>query len=174
MEISVGKVLRTKGLDGSLVVTFFSNKILCNSGDILFFEKLSTKYGPYHVVKNEFYKFYSDKKVYILNLKEISSLKEAEVLKSAYIIKNYKFLPENIFIKGDLINSQVVVKNYNNVLGRIVDVIRVKDNYYLLSIKPFNTYEELYIPFIKEIVSFVDLAQKVVYVNSVDGITDII
>ncbi len=169
MEISIGKVLRTKGLDGSLIVNFFSDKLVCRSGDILFFEKQTNKYGPYNVVEN---KFYNDKKVYILNLKEITSLKEAEILKSAYIIKDYKFLPKNIFIKEDLINSKVVVKNYNNVLGRIIDVIRLKDNYYLLLVKQFNNKEEFYIPFIKEVVSFVDIVQKIVYLNSIDGITD--
>lgn len=173
MEIIIGKVLRTKNLDGSLVIYLFSDKLLCQKDDILFFEKQFQKFGPYNVTNNQFYKFYNNQKIYILKLKEIDSFEKAKSLRSAYIIKNYDFLPENIFIKNDLIKSKVVIKDSNKIIGEIVDAIRVKNNYYLLLVKSFHK-GEIFIPFIKEIIHSVNVSEKFVYVNLIDGVTDVI
>jgi 16S rRNA processing protein RimM len=174
VEVYIGKVFRTKGIKGEILTYFYSDKLIPKEGEFLFFERFGDKIGPFKIVKNIFYKFYKNREIFILKLESIDSLDEAEKLKSTFIVKEFEVLPEGIFLKKDLLNSQVWVEKQNRFIGRVVDVINVKAGYNLLMVKSKKSKEEFFIPFIKEVISNVDIENKKIFVNLIDGIVDVI
>lgn len=172
MEIYIGRVLRTKGLKGELIVYFFSEKLICKQDDFLFFENpvLNKKLGPYQVENVISYKFKKGKKIFILKLKEINHIDQAETLRSCYIGCDITALPENFYLNKDLLYSKVVLKDSNIILGKIVDIITANENYKLLLVRT-KRREEIFIPFIRPVIDKVDVENKKVIVNRIDGIT---
>lgn len=169
MEVCIGKVIRTKGLKGHIVVYFFIDRLRPSEGDILFFEKQNHKFGPYQVeLINQYKVIEEDKKYYLLKLKEINSIEEALLIKSYFLIKQIDELPENIYLREDLLESKVFILD-GKELGQVRDIIRVKKDYILLIVETL-TKEEIFIPFIKEIVNRVDKLNKVILLNKVDGV----
>ncbi|MEN3013921.1 MAG: ribosome maturation factor RimM [Endomicrobiia bacterium] len=168
MEVCIGKVLRTKGLKGEIIVKFFITNHTCKNQDILFFEKAQNIYGPYQVEYLSLYKYKKEKKFYVLKLKEINSLQESLLLRGSFIIKNFEYLPEYIFFKKDIVNSEVILKEKNLTIGRVVDIIKIKDNYNVLSVMSYKN-KEIIIPFIKEVVLQVDVQNRIIFVDSLDG-----
>ncbi|MCS7150826.1 MAG: ribosome maturation factor RimM [Endomicrobia bacterium] len=172
MEVCIGKVLKTKGLEGEVLAYFFSPKLVCNEGTQLFFEnRFSGKIiGPYTVEKIVYYKTYKDKVVYILKFVGENNINKVENLKSCYIIQEVESLPDNFFLNKDLMYSEIVVKEQNVNLGKVVDIIKVKEDYRILLVR--TTYkEEIMIPFIRPVIYKVDVANKRIFVNNIDGIT---
>jgi len=174
VEAYIGKVFRTKGIKGEILTYFYSDKLIPKEGEFLFFERFGDKIGPFKITKNFFYKFYREKKIFILKLESIDSSDETEKLKSTFIVKEFEVLPEGIFLKKDLLNSQVWVEKENRLIGKVVNVINVKAGYNLLMVKSKKSKEECFIPFIKEVISNVDVKNKKIFVNCIDGIVDIV
>jgi len=116
-----------------------------------------------------YYKTVDERRLYILKLAEINFIDEAEKLKSCHLVKEYDSLPENVYLKSDIVNAEVVLKNENKTIGRVIDLINVKPYYKILLVKK---EEEIFIPFIKEVIYKIDTTQKQIVVNKIDGITD--
>lgn len=172
MEVYIGKVVRTKGLKGEVIVHFFSPRLVCNKNELLLFEnpELNKRLGPYQVEEIVYYKFYKSKEVFILKLKGINSITEAEVLQGCYIVQDRVSLPENLFLNRDIMYSKVILKENNFVIGKVIDIIKVKNDYKLLLVKT-KQKEEIFVPFIKSVIDRVDVENKKIYVNKIDGIT---
>jgi len=171
VKVSVGKVVRTKGIKGELIVYFFTEKLYCENSDIVFFENINgDTLCSSKIEKIFYYKTVNEKKLYVMKLAEINSIEEAKKLKSCHIVKEYESLPENVYIKSDIIGADVVLKDDNKIIGKSVNVMDVKPDYKILIVKKEN--EEIFIPFIKEVVYKVDTINKQIVVNKIDGITD--
>lgn len=171
MKVCIGKVVRTKGLKGELIIYYFTQKLFCVRDDNVFFEKIvdETIIGPFKVEKVFYYKTVDERRLYILKLAEINFIDEAEKLKSCHLVKEYDSLPENVYLKSDIVNAEVVLKDENKTIGRVINLINVKPYYKILLVKK---EEEIFIPFIKEVIYKIDTTQKQIVVNKIDGITD--
>lgn len=174
MEVYIGKVLDIRGLKGELIIYFFTKKLRCDKNDNLFFENLSknfTKSGPYKVEYLKEYKIKTKLELFILKLFEVDKREKSELLNKCYIIKQYDVLPENVFLKGDLLQCDVVVENSNLYLGKVSSILDVSPEYRLLIVKKANSADEIFIPFIKEIISKVDTKNKIITTKQIDGVT---
>ena len=172
MKLSVGKVVRTKGIDGELIIYFFTEKLCCKESDFVFFENFANTSTLQHfkIEKVYYYKTVNETKLYVIKLAEINSVEEAKKLKNCYIVKEYECLPENIYIKSELIGVDVILKDDNKMIGQSVSLVDVKPGYKLLIVK--KDKEEIFIPFIKEVIYKIDIRNKQIIVNKIDGITD--
>ncbi|MCX7910961.1 MAG: ribosome maturation factor RimM [Endomicrobia bacterium] len=172
MEVYIGKVLRTKGLKGHLIINFFITQHGCEKNEILFFEKFNTSYGPYSIESLNFYKSKKGKELYILKLKEINSIEEGSLLKGCFIVKNFENLPEFIFLKKDIIDCKVILHDKNLIIGKVIDIIKIKSNYSGLLVLTKKNREEIIIPFIKEVILKVDTQNKQIFVDSLEGVLE--
>ena len=172
MKICVGKVVRTKGLKGELIIYYFTHKLLCETGELVFFENIvdESVSGPFKVEKMVYYKTVNEQKFYILKLAEINFIDEAKKFKSCHLIKECNKLPENVYLKSDIIDADVILKDENKLIGKVINLLYVKPYYKILLVK--TSEEEIFIPFIKEVIHKVDVQQKQIIVNKIDGITD--
>ncbi len=169
MEVCIGRVLRTKGLKGHIVVYFFVDKLKCEVGDILYLERQNNRFGPYKVESLSLYKLSEDKKYYTLKFLEVNSIDEASLLKNFFLIKQLNTLPEDVYVKSDLLNSQVIFANGKEI-GKVIDIIRVKTNYTLLLVSNASTKEEFLVPFIKQVITKVDILNKKIILSEIDSI----
>lgn len=172
MEVYIGKVLDVKGLKGELIVSFFTKKLRCDKDDKLFFENLAKnllKTGPYKVEYLKEYKVKTKSQLYILKIFDVNTREQSELLNKCYIIKQYDVLPENVFLKSEILQCDVFVENSNLYLGKVDTIIDVSTDYKLLIVKKENN--EIFIPFIKEIISKVDTKNKIITTKYVDGVT---
>lgn len=171
MEVCIGKVVRTRGLRGELIIYFLITKHDCKKGDLLFFDNKSNVFGPYEVEYLNFYKSLKEKSLHVLKLKEINSIEEGSLLKGCFIIKNFEHIPDSIFFKADIIGSKIVLKDKNLIIGKVRDIIRVKEDYNILLVKT-RKKEEIFIPFTKEVVFKVDPQRKRIFVDSLEGVLE--
>ncbi len=171
MLLKIGKILRTKGLNGTFVVTFSSAKLVPQTGDIVIFEKKQSLLGTYTI---SFLNKTNKENFYLLQVKEITSISQAKVAVNAIIYKEFKQLPENVFLISELIGCCVKTGcqagNYKEI-GIVKEVIKIPQKYSLLIVQK-NNEKELMIPFIKELIENVDVFNKMIFVKHVDGITD--
>lgn len=171
MEVCIGKVLKTKGLKGELVVYFSISKHNSKRGDFLFFDNKNEIIGPYRIEYLNFYKISKERSLYILKLEEINSIEDSYKLKGCFIIKDFDVLPTSIFYKKDIIGCNVILKNKNLNIGEVVDIIEVKENYRLLLVSMKNK-EEIFIPFTKEFIYKIDVSEKIIFVDSTEEILE--
>lgn len=172
MEVYIGKVKDTKGLKGELLIFFLTKSLYCQQGDDLFFENLqrNIKLGPYKVESVKKYKIKEQREFYLLKLNEINTIDQALLLKNCYIVKQYDVLPENVFLRSDLIRCRIIVENSTNCIGVVEDIVNVKPDYKLLLVKKLGSKEEIFIPFIKTVISKIDVKNKLIIVRQIDGI----
>lgn len=171
MKVSVGKVVRTKGIKGELIIYFFTQKLCCNESDIVFFENFNTDtFGPYKIEKISYYKTVNETKLYVIKLDMIDCIEDAKKLKNWYIVKEYERLPENVYIKSDIIGIDVILKENNKIIGKSVSLVDVKPGYKILIVR--KDKEDIFIPFIKEVIHKIDIFNKQIIVNKIDGVTD--
>ena len=171
MLLRIGQVLNTKGLEGEIKVVFFYSNFVVKEIDVLFFEKDGNILGQHKVLCSKKYKIDKEgRSIYILKLEEIEDIKKSNILVKSFIGKDVSVLPENIFIVSEL-KKCVLYNAENNVVGKIVGVTQVKKGYSLLIVKKDNE-EEIFVPFIKEVVSLIDTSSEKVVLRNVDGILE--
>jgi len=169
--LKIGQVLNTKGLHGEIKATFFYSKFIVKENDILFFEKGGNIFGPYKVLYSKYYKVDKDgRNIYILKLDNVENITKSDILTKSVIGQDIKTLPENIFIVSEL-KKCVLLNIDNNIVGNIVDVTQLKRGYSLLIVRK-NNGEEIFVPFIKEIIDWIDINNKKVMLKNVSGILD--
>lgn len=171
MLLKIGKVLDTKGLQGELKTSFFYSTIVVKKDDIVFFEKENKILGSYKVEYVKHYK--TDKigrKIYVLKLLGVDSIEKSDDLKKSFIVQEIDHLPQNIFMISEL--KKCIVVDFNKtMIGKIVDVIEVRQGYNLLVIEKILG-EEIFVPFIKETIEFVDIDEKKVVLKNIGGILE--
>ncbi len=182
MILRIGKVLRAKGLKGELVGQFLFSRIMPGVGDDLFFEKsvifsvekstnIKNFFGPYKVEKIKFYKWSKNSfKKYIIKLKDVNDLNTTTLLTNTFIGKEIDLLPKNVFLVSELKKCELY-DDKNNFIGKVVDVVENK-NYYALLVVKKNNSEEIFIPFVKDVIEKIDLVHKKISLKNVDGILE--
>lgn len=169
MEVCIGRVLKPRGLKGELVVYFLITKHNSKEGDFLLFDKMGEVFGPYEVEYIKFYKYLREKSLYLLKLKEINSIEDSLLLKGSFIIKDFEKLPDSIFFKTNIIGCSVLLKDKEIIIGKVKDIIRVKEDYNILLVTTRKSKEEIFIPFTKEVISKIELQKKYIFVDSLEG-----
>ncbi|MFQ3675944.1 MAG: ribosome maturation factor RimM [Endomicrobiia bacterium] len=171
MLLRIGQVLSTKGLCGEIKAVFSYSRFIAKENDILFFEKEENIFGPYKVLYSKHYKIDKNgNNIYIIKLEDVENVTKAKILTKSFIGQDVKTLPENIFIMSDL-KKCVLFNINNNIVGNIVDVIQLKRGYSLLVVRK-NDGEEIFVPFVKEIIDWIDINNKKVMLKNVDGVLD--
>jgi len=163
--ITIGKVVSTQGNKGevnilpltdsndrfkNLVTVFLRNN---NSQTTLNIEKIRIK-----------------ENTVILKLKDIESIEEAKIIVGSFLEverKNAVKLPKDTYFIFEIIGLEVYTEN-NIFLGKVENVISTGSNdVYIVKGKDKN---ELFIPAIREVVKNVNLENKRITINMVDGL----
>lgn len=166
--ISIGKVLNFHGIKGEVKVGYTKGK-----EDRL--ENIRSVYininGEDRLYTIETLRFH--KQNALIKFKEINSINEVETIKGLDIkisrADANNSLKEDEFFISDLIGLQVI----NSDEEKIGEIINIGSNGVaeILEIKDGNEKTHL-VPFVKELVPFVSLKDKVVIINDIEGLIE--
>ncbi len=166
--ISIGKITNFHGIMGEVKVGYSKGKEHQLLSENFFYLKQDNSYIKLEVSKLRFHK-----NIAIIKFKEINSINEAVEYKgqALYVpVENLrKTLEEDEFLVDDLIGTEAYNQN-GELIGK-VDCINKQGSSDLLSIKNFENKEFL-IPFVKELVPNVDLTNKKITINAIEGLIE--
>lgn len=151
-QVLIGKILKPKGLDGTLKVTNFSLGELANNIKCVF---ACDKY--YNVLR-----VYTAKEFVYFKVDGINSIEDAEKFRGKYLYadRSELGLNNNQYIATDFLNMEVYTENEK--LGKVTDV-ETHANRDILLIK--TRRGEFLVPFADGLVESVDLGAKRLYIN---------
>ena len=163
--LKVGTILKPSGLKGEFLVfstTTFKSKRY-KRGSVLYL-LLDNSYQPFIV------KSYRPKnnKIDILSFKGLDTIESIEpYLKlDLFVLKDYKDLKKDEYFFIDLIGCNVI--NQDNInIGKVVEILEYPSQT-TLKIKN-NDNKDIYIPFIDVFVKKVDIENKLIEVNTIEG-----
>ena len=164
--IEIGQIVNTNGLHGLLKIKPFTD-------DITRFTKLKT---IYIVIKDKLIEHKIQEVKYIKNnvllkLDGIDNVEEAEKLKNYYMkIKREDAikLPQNSYFISDILNCSVYVEGKNELLGKIDDIFSTGSNDVYV-VKTENG-KQILLPAIKDVIKTVDIVNKKIVVNLIEGL----
>lgn len=168
MILRIGRVVKTKGLKGEMEVDI-DYLHLVEVENFLFFERENVVVGKYKIVKLK------EKKIalsrYIIKLENVDNIEKAKSLCGCYIGKEMENLPENVFLLDDLKKCSVKLVD-GEVIGRVVEVIKVSPKYSVLELRKVvsGKEKEFFVPFVKEIIKKVNIIDKEIVVKNIDGL----
>lgn len=164
MYLKVGTILKQIGLKGEL-------KMFCTSS----FEETRFKIGNIIYIFNdnnyEELKIKSHKKIngqiHQISFENLSSIEDTNYLlkKDLLIIKDDSVLNENQFYYCDLINCKIISKNES--IGIVKNVLDFNGKISLEC--ELNNKKNIYIPFIDVFIETVDIKEKIINVNLIEG-----
>ena len=166
----IGTVTGTFGYKGEMIVSEIASDIInIKSGSIIkvgFSHNFTKDYELENLSKRN--------NSFIVKLKFIDSKESALNLKEngVYIDENNVIINdgESYFI-DDLIGCKVIDKKNKNTVGIIKDVLNLPANDVWL----IDTEKgEMPLPYIKDVVKKVDIENKIIVINLIDGLTDLI
>lgn len=164
----VAKILTTHGLNGEVkvaLITDFPEERFAEGSELALKDnhdrKLTVKTGrPF-------------KQFWLVCFNEITDIDQAEQLKGKTLVvseDNQQELPEGVYYYRDILNSEVIDQKTNEKLGKIVDIQSPGANDVWL-VKE-DSGKEYWIPYIKDVVKKVDIANKKIYVELMEGLRD--
>ena len=163
----IGKIVNTHGIKGDL-------KVIPLTDDIKRYDKLEWVYidanGELEKYTIETVKYH--KQNVLLKLKGVDNMNEALPLKNSFIKIPRELaikLPDNTYFICDLIDCEVIDEN-GKVLGKVTDIIETGSND--VYVVKDGTNKEVLIPAIKDVVRNVDIQQKIISVNLLEGLVD--
>ncbi len=171
--LKVAKILSTVGLKGEVrVYTTSSFKALRYKKNNLLYlvDENNSILKELHIAS------YRNKEGNIdyLTFKEINSIEEAEKIinKELVVYKDNRSLDKDTYYYSDLISLKVLNKETNEVLGTI---IRIDENTPTISLilKLDRNKKEIYIPFNDYFIDSIDLENKRIYLNVIEGLLEI-
>lgn len=167
--MEIGKIVNTQGIRGDL-------RIIPTTDDPKRFELLDTVWveSKEGTKEYEIEKVWYHKQFVILKLKGISSINEAEKLKNSIVkIPRELALPlgEGEYYIGDLYDLEVYT-NDEEYLGKIVDILFTAANDVYV-VKKEDSKKELLIPVIKQCILEVDLNNRRMTVNLLEGLREL-
>ncbi|MBE7028389.1 MAG: 16S rRNA processing protein RimM [Ruminococcaceae bacterium] len=162
--IEIGQIVNTHGVRGEVKV----NSWIDDLNEFCDFEKyFYKKNGEYIELTLDKLRFH--KNCAIIKFKEIKDMTEAETFKGTVLLslKN-KNLPEGVFYVGDLIGIKVFAMERE--IGEISDVFKTgaSDVYTVKT----SDGKEVYIPAVREFIKNIDLDNKTMEINLIDGLLD--
>lgn len=166
--ISIGKILNFHGIKGEVKHGY-------TKGKETQIQNLKTVYiskdGKDEVLTVESVRFH--KQHALVKFKEINSINEVEEIKGkeVRILKKVAedFLTNDEFLVSDLIGMKVL--NSDEELIGTVDEVGSNGASEILEIKDANGKKHL-VPFVKQLVPFVDLKTKTIVINDIEGLIE--
>ena len=166
--ISVGKILNFHGIKGDVKVGYTQgNEEILLSLKILYV-KDGNDFLPLNISAVRFHK-----KVALIKFKEINSINDVEKVKglNLYTLRSEfkEKLDKDEFLISDLEGAKVY-NQFDDYVG-IVEAVGENKANNLLSVKDNNGKSHL-IPFVKAIVPEIDLENKKILINQIEGLLD--
>ena len=164
--ISVGKIMNFHGIAGEVKVGYTKGKEHQLLGEKIFFVQKESEYKELTLTKIRFHK-----NVAIVKFKEFSSINDVMDYKGCSLfipIENLRnSLEEDEFLVDDLVGAKAFDEK-NNMIGKVefIDKQGASD---LLGIKN-EEGKEFLVPFVKALVPVVDLSNKKVVINAIEGL----
>lgn len=174
MKVFVGWVVRSWGLDGSMIVSVPVSRLAPKSGDEVFFEREGvTCLGIRNVVASRPYGTggtFCNRQ--LLRVSGICSPDDVETVRGCAVMRELATLPERVFLNEQLIGSSVITMSDDGsrlFFGTVTAVIPAGGSYRLLAVR--RTNGEALIPFVRDVVCSVDTDARTIVVRRVDGVT---
>ena len=162
----VGKIINTHGIKGEV-------KVYPLTDDIERFSDLEKVYigdskKKFHIDRVRYHKGFP-----IISFREIQDINEVLPYRDEYIYVDQEdriVLPEDHYFIHDLIDCSVYDMD-NNLIGILKDVIQYTENY-LYVVKDEANRKEYLIPAVKEFVKEVDIENKRIYIDPIEGMIE--
>ena len=166
--ISIGKITNFHGIAGEAKVGYTKGKEHQLLGEKSFFVQKDGEYKELTLSKIRFHK-----NVAIIKFKELSSINDVMEYKGCSVFIPVENLRNNLQEDEFLVDDLVGVEAFdveNNLIGKVafVDKQGASD---LLVIKN-DEDKEFLVPFVKALVPVVDLKNKKVVINAIEGLLD--
>jgi len=166
--ISIGKITNFHGISGEVKVGYTKGKEHQLLGETFFFIKDNEDYKKLTLNKIRFHK-----NTAIIKFDEINSINEVMELKGQSLYIPIETLRQNLeqdeFLVDDLIGLEAY--NTDNILIGKINCINKQGTSDLLSIKNADNKEFL-VPFVKELVPTIDLENRKVFINTIEGLIE--
>lgn len=167
-KLEVGKIVNTHGLKGEVKIVTWTD-----SPDV--FEEIEYVYAKMkkEEIRLDLVGIKYQKNNIIAKFKQITTIEEAQGFKNCVLLAERQMLgelPEGVYYIADLIGCEVFDVN-NRHLGKISDVFNTGANDIYAVSAPQK--KDLLIPVLKETVINVDILNKKVTVNLIDGLEDL-
>lgn len=162
----VGKVTNTHGLKGEL-------KVFPLTDDMERFDYLKRAYIGENKIKVNLERVRYHKNLAIIKFKEYNDINEVEKFKENYIYVDDEekvILPKDHFFIYDLIDSQVFDME-SNLIGTLINVLKGPSNDVYV-VKDMDKDKEYLIPAVKEFVIEVNILDKKVIINPIEGMIE--
>lgn len=168
--LQVGKIINTCGLKGEVKIystTFYAKKRYKKNNKVLLgiFEDEIDKYKNYSIKSYRNFKGFD----YVV-FNEISSIEEAKKLigKFVFIKKEDAKLEKDQYLFVDLINCEIIDVNNQKALGNVIDIYEFPAS---ISLKIKTSDNNIVnVPFIKQFIAKVDVENKKIYINNMEGL----
>ena len=164
--LELGQIVNSKGLKGEVKVNSFSEE----PDRFETLSKVLIKMRNGNLEEYTIEKVGYNKNQVIIKFKEINSIEEAEKLRNLYILidrDDLEALPEGIYYIADLLGLDVYTEN-NEYLGKVDDINNTGSND-IYVVKDELGKQKL-LPGIKEVIKKVDLDEKKIIVNLIEGL----
>jgi len=163
-NVRVGMIVNTQGLRGEVrVYPLTDYKERFEELDHVYLENESNDRLNIEKVKYR-------KNLVILKFKNYDSINDVEKFKDLYLyIKedDLRKLPKDTYYIIDLIGS-MVYDSEDNLLGELIDVIQnTAQDIYVINLEKEN--KEILIPAVKEFIKYIDIENKIIKVNLIEG-----
>ena len=162
----IGKITNTHGIKGEL-------KVFPLTDDVERFQYLKTAYIGENKISVSLEKSRNHKNLAIIKLKEYSDINEVLKFKDDFIyVKDEErvALPKDHFFIYDLLQSQVFDQK-SNLIGTLVDILQGPSNDVYV-VKNMEKNKEYLIPSVKEFVTHVDISNKKIIINPIEGMIE--
>lgn len=164
----VAKVLTTHGLKGEVKVSLITDfpEERFSSGTVL---ALKNNHESILTVKSG----RPFKQFWLVQFEEVSDIAEAEKLRGKTLViseENQQELPEGVYYYHDILDCEVVDEDTDKVIGKITDIQSPGAND-VWEVSEGNGKSFL-IPYIPDVVKKVDVDNKKVYVELMEGLRD--
>lgn len=165
MEIRIGLIINTHGIKGELKLNALTDDLeRFKDLDYVYLEKTGKKHQVLGV------KYIKDNP--ILKLEGIDSIDQAELYKNTYLAidkEQLVDLPDGAYFIFDIIDCKVYDLN-DNYIGVVKDVLTYAANdVYLIKTE---SKKEVMIPAIKEFVKDIDIDNKVIKIDPIEGMIE--
>lgn len=162
----IGKIINTHGLRGEV-------KVYPLTDDANRFDLLENAYLGDEKIQVQVEGVKYQKNLVILKFKEYSHINEIEALKDYYIYVDEAgriALPKDHFFIYEILNSQVFNIDMN-LIGTLIDVIQGSGNDVYV-VKDSKNGKEYLIPAVKQFVKKVDIEEKKIYIDPIEGMIE--
>ena len=161
----VGQIVNTNGLKGLLKINPFTD-------DITRFERLKTIFIEHkkELLEFEIESVRYQKKQVLLKLKGIDTIEEAEKYREDYLKINRnkeEKLPEDTYYIVDLIRLDIYTED-GELLGKLDDVFSTGSND--VYVVKNSEGKQILLPAISDVIKNIDLEQKKIVVNLIEGL----